>query len=520
MQVITKPQAVADWLRSRAVGELHCDSRRLRAGDGFVAWPGAATDGRRFVNGALEAGAVAALVEREGVDSYAFGDDERVVAVPGLKAAAGAIASAFLGAPSASLDVVAITGTNGKTSTAWWMAQLLSFCAKPCAVVGTLGMGLPPGPGGTATPLVPTGLTTPDPVMLQTELRRYADAGVKACAIEASSIGLVEGRLNATQLRVAVFTNFTQDHLDFHGSMEAYWAAKSALFEWPGLACAVVNLDDVRGVGLAATLAARGLGLWTVAIESTDPNARPRLAKARLFAQDLVFTDGGMAFTVGERDAQGRTVGTHALSLPLVGRYNVSNLLCVLASARALGVSLADAVGACTALTPVPGRMEHAAASTPGQPLVLVDYAHTSDAIEKALLALQPLAQQRGGALWIVVGCGGDRDARKRPAMAAAAERGAQRAVFTSDNPRGEDPDAILRQMVAGLTSPDAVVVEPDRARAIALAVARADARDVVLIAGKGHEDYQDAMGVKTPFSDLVQARQALARRAGHGVTA
>jgi UDP-N-acetylmuramyl-tripeptide synthetase len=514
MRTMAQPQAVADWLRTRVRGELQCDSRRLHAGDGFVAWPGAATDGRRFVGAALDAGATAALVELEGVEAYAF-DDERVVAVPGLKVSAGAIASAFHGAPSAELDMVAITGTNGKTSTAWWVAQLLSFCEKPCAVVGTLGMGRPPAPGNAASTLVATGLTTPDPVMLQSQLRRFVDEGLKACAIEASSIGLVEGRLNATQLRVAVFTNFTQDHLDFHGSMDAYWSAKAALFDWPGLASAVVNLDDARGSGLAVTLAGRGLDVWTVAIESDD-NTIP----ARLFAQDLGFTDSGMALQVGERDAQGRVLGTHALSLPLVGRYNVSNLLCVLATARALGVPLADAVRACAALTPVPGRMEQAAVATPGHPLVLVDYAHTPDALDKALQALQPLARQRGGALWVVVGCGGDRDASKRPLMAAAAEREAQRPVLTSDNPRSEDPLAILRQMVAGLTSPDAALVEPDRAQAIALAVARADARDVVLIAGKGHEDYQDIQGVKKPFSDLLQARAALAQRNGQGVHA
>jgi UDP-N-acetylmuramyl-tripeptide synthetase len=514
MQVMNTPQAVADWLRARVRGELHCDSRRLHAGDGFVAWPGAATDGRRFVGAALDAGATAALVEREGVEAYAF-DDERVAAVPGLKVSAGAIASAFHGVPSAALDMVAITGTNGKTSTAWWVAQLLSFCEKPCAVVGTLGMGRPPAPGSTASALVATGLTTPDPVMLQSQLRRFVDEGLKACAIEASSIGVVEGRLNATQLRVAVFTNFTQDHLDFHGSMDAYWSAKAALFDWPGLASAVVNLDDARGANLAATLAGRGLDVWTVAIESGD-----HTTPARLFAQELAFTDSGMALQVGERDAQGRVIGTHALSLPLVGRYNVSNLLCVLASARALGVPLADAVRACAALTPVPGRMEQAAVATPGQPLVLVDYAHTPDALEKALQALQPLAHQRGGALWVVVGCGGDRDAGKRPLMAAAAEREAQRPVLTSDNPRSEDPLAILRQMVAGLSAPDAAQVEPDRAQAIALAVARADARDVVLIAGKGHEDYQDIQGVKKPFSDLLHARAALARRNGQGVHA
>ena len=519
MPAITTPQAVAEWLRDRVQGELQCDSRRLRAGDGFVAWPGAATDGRRYVGAALQAGASAALVEREGADAYAF-DDQRVLAVPGLKAAAGAIASAFYGTPSAALDMVAITGTNGKTSTAWWVAQLLSFCQRPCAVVGTLGMGRAPQPGAAAPPLTPTGLTTPDPVMLQAQLRRFVDEGLKACAIEASSIGLVEGRLNATQLRVAVFTNFTQDHLDFQGSMDAYWAAKAALFDWPGLASAVVNLDDARGPGLATTLAGHGLDVWTVAIEAAG-GAAERVGKARLFAQDIVFTDSGMALQVGERDAQGRSTPLQALSLPLVGRYNVSNLLCVLATARALGVPLADAVHACAALTPVPGRMEQAAMDAPGQPLVLVDYAHTPDALEKALQALQPLARQRQGVLWVVVGCGGDRDAGKRPLMAAVAEREAQRPVFTSDNPRSEDPLAILKQMVAGLSLPDAALVEPDRARAIDLAVARAEAHDVVLIAGKGHEDYQDVMGVKSPFSDVQHARQALLRRAaGQGAPA
>jgi UDP-N-acetylmuramyl-tripeptide synthetase len=518
MRTILHPHAVAEWLRERVTGELHCDSRRLRAGDGFVAWPGAATDGRRFVSDALRAGASAALVELDGVEAHGF-TDERVAAVPGLKASAGAIASTFHGTPSAALDMVAITGTNGKTSTAWWTAQLLSACQKPCAVVGTLGMGQPPGAAGQSEALVPTGLTTPDPVMLQTQLRRFVDEGLKACAIEASSIGLVEGRLNATRLRVAVFTNFTQDHLDYHSSMEAYWAAKAALFDWPALVSAVVNLDDPHGVSLAASLASRGLDLWTVAIE-TEGVGTERLARSRLFAKGLRFTHEGMALQVGERHTQGQVLETHELNLPLVGRYNVSNLLCVLATARALGVSLREAVHACASLTPVPGRMEQVAAPAPGQPLVLVDYAHTPDALQKALQALQPLAQQRGGLLWVVVGCGGDRDASKRPLMAAAAEREAGQIVLTSDNPRSEDPQAILLQMVAGLSSPDAARVEPDRARAIDLAVSQADARDVVLIAGKGHEDYQDVMGVKRAFSDVHEARDALQRRARQGATA
>ncbi|MFN7122027.1 MAG: UDP-N-acetylmuramoyl-L-alanyl-D-glutamate--2,6-diaminopimelate ligase [Hydrogenophaga sp.] len=503
MQTMDQPRDVAAWLRATVTGALQCDSRRLQPGDGFVAWPGAATDGRRYVSAALASGAVAALVKLEGVETFGL-TDARVLAVPGLKAQAGAIASEFYGQPSAALDVLAITGTNGKTSCAWWTAQLLSVCARPCAVVGTLGMGQP----GSA--LVATGLTTPDPVMLQQQLRAFVDDGLKACAIEASSIGLVEGRLNATQVRVAVFTNFTQDHLDFHGSMDAYWDAKAALFDWPGLAAAVVNTDDVQGQKLATRLASRALDLWTVGIESP----------ARLNAVNIQFTHAGMAFDVVERDAQGAELDRHSLQVPLVGRYNVSNLLCVLASARALGVSLQQAVKACGALTPVPGRMEQAEAATADQPLVLVDYAHTPDALEKALQALQPLVARREGALWVVVGCGGDRDAGKRPLMAAVAEREATQAVLTSDNPRSEDPIHILGQMVVGLSQPGAALVEPDRAAAIAMAVARAQAADVVLIAGKGHEDYQDVKGVKTPFSDLVHARRALAARAAQGATA
>ncbi len=503
MQMLDQPQEIAAWLRARVTGSLQCDSRRLQPGDGFVAWPGAATDGRRYVNAALASGAVAALVEREGVEAFGL-DDSRLLAVPDLKSKAGAVASAFCDQPSAALDVLAITGTNGKTSCAWWTAQLLSVCARPCAVVGTLGMGQP------GSVLTPTGLTTPDPVMLQQQLRRFVDVGLKACAIEASSIGLVEGRLNATQVRVSVFTNFTQDHLDFHGSMEAYWEAKAALFDWPGLASAVVNTDDVRGAHLADRLAGRKFDLWTVGIE----------APARLNAVDIQFTHAGMAFSVVERDTQGKELDRHSLQVPLVGRYNVSNLLCVLASARALGVSLQQAVKACGALTPVPGRMEQAEPAAVDQPLVLVDYAHTPDALEKALQALQPLVAQRNGALWVVVGCGGDRDAGKRPLMAAVAEREAAHAVLTSDNPRSEDPVHILGQMLVGLTNPGAALVEPDRAAAIAMTVARAQAADVVLIAGKGHEDHQDIRGVKTPFSDLVHARQALTARAAQGALA
>ncbi len=499
VQTLVHPLAVATWLRASVTGALVCDSRRVQAGDGFVAWPGAATDGRRFVDDALRAGAGAAIVEREGLEAYAYRDDPRVLAVPGLKAQAGAIASAYCHEPSGALDVIAITGTNGKTSSAWWTAQLLAACARPAAVVGTLGMGQP----GSA--LVPTGLTTPDPVMLQHQLRDFVDAGLRAVAIEASSIGVVEGRLNGTRVAVAVFTNFTQDHLDYHGSMDAYWLAKQRLFDWPGLKAAVINAEDPKGAGLIERLASRGLDLWSVAIDQP----------ARLQAEGLIVTPDGVAFDLVERDRHGQERHRHALSLPLVGRYNVHNLLGVIATARALGVPMGAVLQGCSALTPVPGRMETVQADTAAAPLVLVDYAHTPDALEKALQALRPLAKARGGALWVVVGCGGDRDPTKRPIMAAVAEREATHAVLTSDNPRSEAPEAILAQMRAGLRKPKAARTVVDRAEAIALAVREASPADVVLIAGKGHEDYQEIRGVKAPFSDTAQARAALTTRAG-----
>lgn len=508
-QRLHQPAEIAAWLRTRVRGDLSCDSRRVQAGDGFVAWPGAATDGRRFVPAALAAGAGAVLVEQDGAAAFGF-TDERVLAVPSLKTLSGGIASAFYGEPSAALDVVAFTGTNGKTSSSWWMAQLLTAVGRSCGLVGTLGIGRPPLAGEDRGTLASTGLTTPDPVLLQRSLRGMVDEGLTACAMEASSIGMAEARLNATCIRVGVFTNFTQDHLDYHGTMAAYWEAKSALFDWPGLAAAVVNIDDPKGVELAARLAQRGgLDLWTVSVDGD----------ARLVAADLAVTHDGVRLRLTERDAQGGERQSLPVSLPLVGRYNVSNLLGVLAAARALGVPLADAVAALPRLTPVPGRLQRAGEGADG-PLVLVDYAHTPDALEKVLQAVRPLARARGGALTVLVGCGGDRDPGKRPLMAAVAEREADGVVLTSDNPRSEDPLAILAQMRAGLSRPLTVLVEADRAEAIARTVQSAGDRDVVLLAGKGHEDYQEIRGERRHFSDLEEAARALqARRVAKGQT-
>jgi UDP-N-acetylmuramoyl-L-alanyl-D-glutamate--2,6-diaminopimelate ligase len=491
---LKSPDAAARWLRAWVTGTITTDSRKVRAGDGFIAWPGAATDGRRFVASALAAGATTCLVERDGLEVFAF-DDARIASLPGLKAATGAIADAFFEQPSRSLEVVATTGTNGKTSTSWWTAQALTLLGRRCAVVGTLGIGAPPLPDRAAQ-IEFTGLTTPDPVMLHAALRLFADAGFAACAIEASSIGLVEQRLAGLRVAVALFTNFTRDHLDYHGTMDAYWAAKRQLFASPGLRAAVVNVDDARGAVLASELSGTPLDVWTCSVRGP----------ARLAATNLGYVDGGLAFDLHEGEQR------LAVRSTLIGDYNASNLLAVIGGLRAMGVPLADAVSVVPRLTPVPGRMQRVGSGVDA-PEVVVDYAHTPDALEKVLHALRPLATARGGRLACVFGCGGNRDATKRPLMGAIAARDADAVVVTSDNPRGEPPAAILAEIVAGIAEPTKVTVVEDRRAAIARAIASADARDVILVAGKGHEDYQDIAGVKHPFSDAAEAEHALASR-------
>ncbi|MFM8755681.1 MAG: Mur ligase family protein [Limnohabitans sp.] len=308
--------------------------------------------------------------------------------------------------------------------------------------------------------------------------------------------GHTRHRRSGTRIHVAIFTNFTQDHLDYHGSMQAYWEAKRTLFDWPGLRLAVVNLDDPQGPALAAHLQARGSDLWTCSRHQRS---------ARLFGHTQVSAQG-LSMQVFEGPQSAR------LETALIGDYNLDNLLGVIAAQRACGVPLEEAVQARTALTPVPGRMQRVAGPEQS-PAVVVDYAHTPDAVRQALSALEPLAQVRGGQLWCVLGCGGDRDPFKRPLMAAAAESGAARLVFTSDNPRSEAPEDILRQMVQGLQTPQAVTVIADRAEAIDWSVRHAAAQDVILLAGKGHETTQDIGGRLLPFSDMEQAGRALASR-------
>ncbi len=501
--------AAVAWLRAQGARGLVVDSRRVQAGDAFIAWPGYGHDGRQFVPAALQAGAAACLVEADGAAAFGFGGAQ-VSTLGDLKLRTGDVAARFFDAPSERLHVVATTGTNGKTSTAWWVAQSLSLLGRRCGVVGTLGVGEPPTAASPQAKVVPTGLTTPDPVTLQGAFRRFADEGFDACAIEASSIGLAEGRLAGTRIEVALFTNFTRDHLDFHGDMASYWQAKAQLFAWPGLRAAVVNVDDEQGAALAARLAGEPLALWTCSSRAA--------ANARLRAEHIGYRDGGLAFTVREGDD---TVG---VATRLIGAYNVSNLLVVIGGLRALGVPLAEAARLCPQLTAVPGRMQRVVLSTselpvavkaaPAAPAVVVDYAHTPDALEKALQALRPFAGERGGHLWVVFGCGGNRDATKRPLMGGIAEQEADQVVLTSDNPRHESPAEILRQVSLGMAAPFDAHVIVERRAAIAFAVAQAEPADVVLLAGKGHEAEQEIAGVKLPFSDVVEARKALARRA------
>ena len=529
VQMLHTAADAAAWLAGRVPpggrATLRIDSRQIGLGDAFIAWPGHATDGRQFVAAALAAGAAACLIEAEGAAAFDLDPaDSRIARLPGLKAATGDIAAAWFGQPGRRLQVIAVTGTNGKSSTAWWTAQALTALGRRCGLVGTLGLGEPPpaAPAGEPQPaaagdpeqptgaeaLIYTGLTTPDPVTLQAGLRRMADAGFAACAVEASSIGLVEQRLAGTPVVVAQFTNFSRDHLDFHADMAAYWSAKRALFDWPGLRSAVINIDDEQGAVLAdelaaglaaepaAALAGRGLDLWTTSVK----------APARLRAVDLGYVQGGLAFNLVEGEQ------VQPVRSQLIGDYNAHNLLAVLGALRALGVPLAQAAAVVPRLGPVPGRMQRVACA-PGQPEVVVDYAHTPDALDKALGALRRLAAARGGQLWCVFGCGGNRDSSKRPLMGVIAQRLADQVVLTSDNPRHEDPAAILRQIRAGMADSPALQLIEDRREAIEQAIGKAASQDVLLIAGKGHETTQDMAGVLRPFSDVDVAEQALAMR-------
>ena len=458
------------------------DSRQVRPGDLFLAYPGDLADGRGYIADAIAHGAAAVLWQAGGDFAWNPAWTVANLQAADLRSLAGPLAHAVCGAPSERLSLIAVTGTNGKTTVTQFLAQAL---APRCAVIGTLGAGFPGS-------LVETGFTTPEAATLMRLLAGFADEGATACALEASSIGIEEGRLNGARVDVAVFTNFTRDHLDYHGSMEAYAAAKERLFAWPGLRSAVINLDDEAGPRMVVRTSARRVIAYGIGQGDVRAEALAATASGQRF--ELVLPDG-------------RT----EVVTPLLGRYNVSNLLAVAAVLHDAGFVTAEVAHRLGTLVAPPGRMERVGGI--GEPLVVIDYAHTPDALENVLVTLRGVAEARSGQLWALFGCGGDRDPGKRPEMGAVAVRLADRVVVTSDNPRGEDPARIIAAILAGATGATA---EVDRALAITRAVAEADARDVIVLAGKGHEAYQEAGGVRTPFSDIEQARRALeARRAG-----
>jgi UDP-N-acetylmuramoyl-L-alanyl-D-glutamate--2,6-diaminopimelate ligase len=474
-----------------AVTGLVQDSRAIKPGDAFVAIGGFGAHGLGFVRQARDAGVAAILYEPPAPEATPAPAD--AIAVPGLRARMGAMGDRFHGEPSRAMTMVGVTGTNGKTSTVQLLAQAWTLLGRRSGSIGTLGAGL-------SGNVVPTGFTTPLVLQMHALLAELRDAGAQAVAMEVSSHALDQGRVDGVHFDVAVFTNLTRDHLDYHGDMATYGEAKARLFAWPGLHAAVINLDDAFGRELRARLPA---GVRGIAVSSGG-------AQADVRAENITLDAAGIAFDLLLDDAR------VPLQSPLLGRFNVDNLLAVAGVLHALGEAPEAIASTLAELQPIAGRMNRLGGTTPDgseQPLVVIDYAHTPDALEQALLSLRGHAQ---GRLVCVFGCGGERDRGKRPQMAAIAQRNADVVIVTDDNPRHEDGDAIVADIRAGFHTPLAVRVARDRAAAIARAVGDAGPGDIVLVAGKGHEPYQEIAGVRHPFDDTdVAARALAARRAG-----
>ncbi len=482
------------------VTRLVTDSRRIARGDTFVAYPGETRDGRDYIPQAIAHGAASVLWESAGF-SWDPAWQAANLGVANLRRRAGEIAGHVYGRPSAKLWMIGVTGTNGKTSCSQWIAQSLTRSGRRCAVIGTLGSGFPKA-------LEPSANTTPDAVWLHAALADFSRRGACAVSMEVSSHGLAQHRLSGVEFDVALLTNLTRDHLDYHGTMRSYRAAKAGLFRWPFLKYAVLNLDDKFGVDLASRRPGRGLTVLGYGFGRTPPRRRGLL---RVQGRNLRVGASGLSFDVST------PWGSASLESRLIGRFNAANLLGSLATLLASDVGLDDSVSALQRVRAVPGRTECYGGGR--WPLVVVDYAHTPDAIEKVLGVLrellapgsrqkESLAQPR---LICVFGCGGDRDRGKRPLMGRIATRLADHVIITNDNPRSEAPLAIIADILEGTEAECAVV--PDRAQAIREAVAMARRGDVVLIAGKGHEHYQEINGIRHPFNDAAAVQAALRER-------
>jgi UDP-N-acetylmuramoyl-L-alanyl-D-glutamate--2,6-diaminopimelate ligase len=472
------------------VNDITLDSRAASPQSLFLACSGRTSHGLKFAQQAIALGASAVLYEDTpdaGQAKPDLGSDIFVAAVPQLSQHVGTIADRFFGAPSAAVTVVGITGTNGKTTCAWLLAQALQHCNRPAAYMGTLGFGVPP----TVTA---TEHTTSDAVTVHRQLAALRNLGAECVCMEVSSHAIDQNRVGAVRFNTAAFTNLTRDHLDYHGTMEAYGDAKARLFEWPSLTDRVINVDDAFGSKLAAQLSSSRL-VVTSRVSTATVDSLKHVEKVR--AVRATPESAGLAIEIES------SWGNTRLTVPLIGEFNVDNVLIVLAVLLAWNIPLEQAVAAIEKCRAPSGRME-LFGGTATSPLAIVDYAHTPDALEKALQAARPHCR---GQLRVVFGCGGDRDAGKRPLMGRIAAELADDVVVTDDNPRTEDPARIVADILAGMpgagaTAPVRTMVEHDRTRAIQTALRRSTPGDVVLIAGKGHEDYQIYGTVRRPFKD------------------
>lgn len=477
-------------LRRLKISGLCLDSRQVRPGDLFLAFPGGSADGRDFIGAAVARGATAVLAETRGLII-----EPRIVPVIPVRNLARrvpGIAARFYGEPAKELAAIGVTGTNGKTTCSQLLAQLLAHLTGRCGVVGTLGSNVVRR--GEVSSYDETGMTTPDPVRLQSILSDFRQHGAKHVAMEVSSHSLDQDRVGGIPFHTAIFTNLSRDHLDYHGSLDAYADAKLKLFRRPDLRCAIVNADDPLADRVCAAVES---GVKVLLYGSS--------AAADVRFDDIEATSEGLSASITT------PWGTGVLHSRLMGTFNLVNLLAVVAAACVEGFEFEEVLAAVAELRPIPGRMEVVRMGS--EPLVVVDYAHTPDALEQVLKALRRHCQE-GGQLWCVFGCGGDRDGGKRNLMGTAASRHADRLIITSDNPRNEEPQAIIEDILEGVRGTQPAIL-PDRAVAIAHAIASAGERDVVLIAGKGHETYQEMRGQRLPFSDLYHARMALNHRGG-----
>lgn len=473
---------------------LQADSRAVRAGDVFLACPGFTSDGRDFIAAAIKQGAGAVLMHADATTAWQATDfSVPVLGLPDLTARLGELADLWYDKPSAHMKVIAVTGTNGKTSCVQWLTDALRSAGYRAGALGTLGVRFPDGSVRAGA------LTTPDVISMHRSLAALREAGAQYVSLEASSIGLEQGRLASVRIFAAGFTNLSRDHLDYHHTMQAYAAAKARLFAWPGLQAGVLNADDAISASFV-TDAAYPLVTYSLAQQNmTEAGA----LRAELLA-DSVSTGQWLLHSQSEQVA---------VQTKVVGRHNIANLLCVAGLLKALDWPLVKIAASFATLSPIEGRLQtvEPLLADRAVPTVLVDYAHTPDALARALEVARELAQARRASVWCVFGCGGNRDPGKRPLMGEVAQRLADRVIVTSDNPRAEDPHAIIAQIVAGLPGSSAkVTIEPDRAQAILAAVLGASCKDVVLIAGKGHETYQEIAGQRAPFDDRQWAQAAL----------